>query len=153
MLRFDVVSALPRDLPSMRLEVIAQVLTKNLRLKKACCVSLRFVSLAVMQKLNKEQRKKDHPTDVLSFATSDAVTELTPKGTELEKGDVIICPAYAAKEAKRRGMDLQEELVRLIIHGVMHIHGYDHITASQEAEMFGLQEKMVEACLKNVISA
>ncbi len=147
MLRFDVVSPLPTGLSPRLVEIVASTLTKSLHLRSNHLISLRFVSLTIMQDLNLQHRRKDKPTDVLSFATSEEMRALTPLKTAVEAGDVIICPAYARAEAKRRGMEVQEELVRLIVHGVMHIYGYDHVSEQEEADMFRLQEKVVEMSL------
>lgn len=147
MLRFDVVSRLPRSVQADDLERVGKVLARVLKRRDASVVSVRCVSLAVMTKINQEQRGKRAPTDVLSFAVADEVQERTPKGQPRELGDVIICPAYAASEARRRGVDVREEFVRLLVHGVLHIVGYDHDTEAKEQRMFALQERVVsEVC-------
>ncbi len=97
-----------------------------------------------MQVLNKRYRKLDRPTDVLSFSSQEADLPKALQSTLISWGDVIICPPYAKKEAKRRSLPLREELIRLLIHGVLHLAGYDHQTEKDEAKMFGIQEGLVE---------
>lgn len=111
-------------------------------------VSLTFVSEKRMQEINMAQRKKDRPTDVLSFATAEEVRMSTPLSLPTELGDIFLCPIYARREAKRRGIDEREELVRLLIHGVLHLQGYDHASVDEEVEMFGLQERLLQQMVK-----
>jgi probable rRNA maturation factor len=96
-----------------------------------------------MQQYNKRYRGKDRPTDVLSFEASAEMKRDDPGYL----GDLLLCVEYAAHEAHRRGISLEEELARLVIHGVLHLVGYDHATVREELVMFGLQE----ACLDRVL--
>lgn len=111
-------------------------------------VSLTFVSEKRMQEINQAQRGKDRPTDVLSFATAEELRVSTPKALPTDLGDIFLCPAYACREAKRRGIDEREELIRLLVHGVLHLQGYDHVSIEEEVEMFGFQERLVERVLE-----
>jgi probable rRNA maturation factor len=79
----------------------------------------------------------NRPTDVLSFSSEDAGY----------LGDLAICVPYASREAKRRAIPVTEELVRLLVHGTLHLSGYDHATAKQEEVMFRLQERIVESII------
>lgn len=145
MLSFDVVSRLPRFVSANDLPATAKILVKTLKLRRASVVSIRCVSPSIMAKINQAHRGKRTSTDVLSFAVADEVQRMTPKGQPCELGDVIICPTYAGTEARRRGVDVREEFLRLLVHGVLHIHGHDHDTAPKEARMFALQERVVAA--------
>jgi probable rRNA maturation factor len=55
-------------------------------------------------------------------------------------GDIFIAPVYVRKESERRAISFHEELLRVMIHGMLHLMGYDHATKREEREMFGLQE-------------
>jgi probable rRNA maturation factor len=77
-----------------------------------------FVGPARIRTLNREHLGHDRPTDVISFA-------LTAPDGELV-GDVYICGDVGAKQAKALGVPLKEELVRLVVHGTLHVLGYDH---------------------------
>jgi probable rRNA maturation factor len=144
MLCFDYVSPLPATLSSGDLSVLATLLSRALKIKAASSVSLSFVSERRMQAINKQERRQNHPTDVLSFATATEMRAATPKGEMQDLGDLFLCPIYAYREARRRGIEAREELARLLIHGVLHIQGYDHATKRDELQMFGLQERLVE---------
>ena len=59
-------------------------------------------------------------------------------------GDVVLCPAVAVRQARAAGHSMDDELVLLATHGVLHLLGYDHMEPDEEKEMFGLQQKLIE---------
>jgi probable rRNA maturation factor len=99
-------------------------------------LSLAIVDNREMQELNAKFRNKDYPTDVLSFP-SDAVV---PTGARV-LGDVIISVDKAHDQAKERGRTLDEEMVTLLIHGVLHLLGYDHERSAKDARIMRRLEK------------
>lgn len=111
---------------------------------KQATASIRFVSRAQMHALNKAFRHKNRPTDVLSFSAREgkALPRVRMPGP-VELGDIVVCAAVAREEARRRGMDVMEELVRLMVHGTLHLAGMDHVTEREEEHMFGLQEQVI----------
>ncbi len=90
--------------------------------------------------LNLQYRKKDKPTDVLSFPLAD---ELYPHLL----GDVIISIETAARQAQRHGHSLCEEIHTLLIHGILHLLGYDHEVSRSEAIRMHRKEREVKALL------
>lgn len=83
-----------------------------------------------IHELNRQYRDKDRPTDVLSFPQDDdAVNE---KGARL-LGDVVVSVDTAHRQAADHHLSLQEELILLLIHGILHLMGYDHETSRQDA--------------------
>ncbi len=143
MIRF-LVTGRPLALRDQDLLSSAQAASRVLRIKKPLDISVSFVTSTHIQRLNKLYRQKDRPTDVLSFSSREAGLPKQVQAAGASWGDVIICPAYAKKEASRRGIPLREELVRLLVHGVLHLGGYDHATEAEEFTMFRLQERLVE---------
>lgn len=143
MLSFEVVSSLPKTLSTSDLASLAKELERIFHIRSLVTITLYFLSEASMQTLNFEQRGKNRPTDVLSFATAEQVQRLTPRGAPCEWGDIVVCPTYAAREARRRGLEPREELIRLITHGALHLRGYDHAEEEEEVKMFALQEGVV----------
>jgi probable rRNA maturation factor len=104
-------------------------------------LSVALVNNAKIRELNATFRKKDQPTDVLSFP---AGKEL-PKGVRL-LGDVVISVEKARKQAKEKGRTLNEEMVTLLIHGVVHLLGYDHERSAKAARIMSrLEEKIYQA--------
>jgi probable rRNA maturation factor len=104
-------------------------------------VNIVFVELKYIQELNKQYRGIDTPTDVLSFNIS------------LDAGEVYICSEYVHNSFK--GDKFDEEIIRLIIHGTLHILGYDHKSSmndNPDEEMFKLQEDLVVKYTKYVYS-
>lgn len=136
MIAIQVVTPVPKALKQQDLQRLAGLFAKRFALPPRTSVSVSFVSLAQMQKLNKLYRKKNRPTDVLSFSSQGTKSEP-------ELGDMFICAPYAAKEAKRRSISLREELLRLFVHGLLHLKGYDHVTEEEEIRMFTLQENLL----------
>src|SRR5260221_14466727 len=81
-------------------------------------ISIAFVTPQEIQKLNKKYRKKDKPTDVLSFEkVSDFKDEMS---------EVIICPEVVRSNASDSQLSFKKELSKILIHGVLHALGYDH---------------------------
>ncbi len=98
---------------------------------------IRVVDEAEGRELNQRYRGMDKPTNVLSF-TFDA-----PPGVESNHlGDLVICAPVVVREAQEQGKALNDHLAHLVIHGVLHLCGYDHQT-DDEAERMELREKMI----------
>ena len=97
---------------------------------------------AEMRKLNAQVRHKDYPTDVLSFPV-----ESDLPGAARLLGDVSISVDKARRQAKERGRSLEEEIVTLLIHGVVHLLGYDHERSAQDARIMARLEKKIYRAL------
>ncbi|MFH1688470.1 MAG: rRNA maturation RNase YbeY [bacterium] len=101
-------------------------------------VNLVFTTDKQMHELNREYRGKDAVTDVLSFNLDE------PESSENTFGEVYISVATARRQAKRFGESLTEELLRLTAHGLLHLMGYTHDTATKEKRMMSLQEELLQ---------
>lgn len=123
--------------------VLGREMARTLRYRSARTVGIQWITLKQMQVLNAQYRQKDRPTDVLSFTADTQEVD-----GERYLGDLVICIEYAKHEAKRRGIPLHEEVLRLIIHGTLHLVGYDHVTLKDEAKMFALQERCLSCILE-----
>jgi probable rRNA maturation factor len=103
-------------------------------------VSLALLDDPAIQALNREHLGHDRPTDVLAFA-------LWSPG-EPVLGDVYLGVEQAARQAREEGVPLEEELVRLAVHGTLHILGHDHPDSAEDrpgSAMYRLQEALVRA--------
>lgn len=100
-------------------------------------LSLLLVSDAVMRQLNRDWRGTDRPTDVLSFAQGEGPGG-APSGL---LGDVVISIDTARRQAAERAATLGSELDRLLIHGVLHLLGYDHERSPAEARRMQRRER------------
>jgi probable rRNA maturation factor len=107
-------------------------------------LSVVLVDEAAMEQLHVQWMDESGPTDVMSFP----MDELRP-GTEDEDsppgllGDVVVCPQVAVGQARSAGHSVQEELLLLTTHGILHLLGYDHAEPDEEKEMFGLQRQLL----------
>lgn len=101
-------------------------------------VSIRLVDEDESRALNRQYRGKDQPTNILSFPTD------FPKGVDVPLlGDLIICVPLVQKEANRQQKSLQAHWVHLIIHGTLHLLGYDHREARETAIMEALEVQLL----------
>src|SRR6185436_2678250 len=100
-------------------------------------VTIVFVADAAIRKLNQQFRGKDYATDVLSFPTEAEVFEAEEKAN---LGEVVISVQRAAVQAKENGLSYANEIEQLILHGLLHLCGYDHET--DQGEMNRLELKL-----------
>lgn len=111
----------------------------------------RFVNLLLlnqddMKSLNLEFRGKDKPTDVLSWEYED---DMIPDelASEFPWGEMAICIPVAEEQAKNNGWDLDTEMIRLLVHGMVHLAGYDHELSEQaEREMLSVEKQLLTDC-------
>ena len=95
--------------------------------------------------LNRRHLDRDRPTDVLSFPMWDFNSELRTPNSELILGDVVISIEKARKQAEELGVTMDEELSRLLVHGILHLFGFDHEKSSKEAQrMKKEEERLIE---------
>ena len=99
-------------------------------------VTVAFVSDRAMRELNRLWRHKQGTTDVLSFPAEQDEFERV-EGPSL--GDVVISMEQAARQAKENGLTLDEEIAQLILHGLIHLCGYDHATDKGEMNRLELR--------------
>lgn len=100
--------------------------------RDSASVSLTLVNDAAIRELNRGYRAKDKPTDVLSFPLDDGPDEA--RGETL-LGDVVISVETARRQASDYDAPLQRELYRLLIHGLLHLLGHDHVRAGERRVM------------------
>jgi probable rRNA maturation factor len=86
-------------------------------------IALRVVGAAESKKLNRQYRAKNRPTNVLSF----------PYGAG--SGDVVLCHPVIRKESVRQGKSLRAHYAHLVVHGVLHLRGYGHVTRAEAERM------------------
>jgi probable rRNA maturation factor len=119
-------------------------------------VDVSFVTDAEIAALNAQYRRKNRPTDVLSFAQSegeefplapaarraDGETREPPEPPVFALGDIVISVETAQRQARERGHDIITEVAFLATHGALHLLGYDHATSAQRRAMWKHQEKI-----------
>ena len=102
-------------------------------------VSIAFVGRTAIARLNREYLGHSGPTDVISFGMG------RETATMPAIGDIYICPEVAARNARRHGVPLKEELSRLVVHGTLHVAGHDHPDdeTRTSSEMWKRQERVL----------
>ena len=102
-------------------------------------ISLSFISDRRIQSLNRIYRGKDQPTDVLAFSLANSkqakVKKKGDRSPPLFLGDVVISVPTARRQARERRHSLRREIAWLMIHGILHLMGYDHEEASDARRM------------------
>lgn len=102
-------------------------------------LTIRLVDIAESQALNATYRGKDKPTNVLSFPFE------APPGMDLPLlGDLVICVAVVEQEAIEQNKPLQAHWAHMVIHGCLHLLGYDHIIDDEAEEMESLETQLIE---------
>jgi probable rRNA maturation factor len=96
------------------------------RSEQSLPLTIRIVGAAESRKLNRTYRGKDKPTNVLSFPAGDVPAPEHGNGLRRELGDLAICAPVVAREAREQGKNPRAHWAHMIVHGVLHLLGYDH---------------------------
>lgn len=94
-------------------------------------ISLVFTDEKLSEELNSKYRGKNQSTDVLSFSYSE------------NEGEIVICYSIAVSQAKENKISIKNELTRLLVHGILHLAGYDHITKEEELDTQNLEANIL----------
>jgi len=116
----------------------------NLRVHPEADVAVLFVDEMAMSQLHEQWMMESGPTDVLSFP----MDELRPPRPGEPPvvgilGDIVVCPTVAERQAKKAGHSAEQEMHMLVVHGLLHLLGFDHVDKAEEKEMFGLQDDIL----------
>ena len=136
-----------REYPSADLKKIAASILTAVEQSQAE-LSVALVGDQEMRPLNAKYRKKNKTTDVLSFPADPTMTSAAAL-----LGDVIISVEQARRQAKERNHSLKKEMVTLLIHGILHLLGYDHERSQPQAKiMASLEQKLLgQLCERGLI--
>ena len=107
-------------------------------------LTVSLVDDAAIRRLNRDYRGQDRPTDVLAFAMREGARA---PGDEAVVGDVVISLDTAARQAQQRGVSAADEVRTLLIHGVLHLLGYDHERSVLEARRMKAMERRLRVVL------
>jgi probable rRNA maturation factor len=137
-------SGLEADSPGLvRLATFA---LDQLRIHPQAELSILLVDEDTMSAYHEKYMGEPGPTDVLSFP----MDELRPPGEEDEPplgllGDIVLCPAVTDRQAREHGRSSAAEAEYLLVHGILHLLGYDHADDAERTEMFGLKDRIIAA--------
>ncbi len=132
-----IVGGRPRPLADAAVVRVVEAVLRGER--RMAAISVTFLGRDAMRRLNAAHKGHDTPTDVLAFA-------LPAPGGALA-GDLYLCPWVAAREARQARVPVRQELIRLVVHGVLHILGWEHPEdeARTRSPMWRRQERYVAA--------
>lgn len=117
---------------------------KFLKIKANYSTDVTIVDNKSIHEINRQYRKVDRPTDVISFAYLDDKNEVELNGSNsIPLGTILISYEKAEEQAISYGHSLVREMSFLFVHGVLHLLGYDHQTQEEEAKMFALQKEIL----------
>ena len=120
---------------------LVEAALRGAKAKRVDEVGVVFVADKEMISLNAAHRGKKKTTDVLSFGNDGA---WKGEGGSGLLGDIVISVPQVKRQAAKAGKSLRDELALMIVHGTLHLLGYDHETLKQEKEMFGLQKRILK---------
>jgi probable rRNA maturation factor len=119
-----------RPIVTDELLMLAEVVLEAEGLDQETGVALVLIDEAAMAELNEVHMGKEGPTDVLSFPIETAVPGSPPKpalgGPPIELGDIFICPTVVRRNAEEQGVPFDDELALMVVHGLLHLLGWDH---------------------------
>jgi probable rRNA maturation factor len=126
------------DLPDQsQLQLWAENALKDLR--ENAELTIRIVDEDEGTQLNEQWRKSQGPTNVLSFS-HEGEAEIAPNLL----GDIVVCAPVVAREAKEQNKDIDAHWAHMVIHGVLHLNGFDHINPEDADRMESLEIKILE---------
>lgn len=138
-----------------RYKKLAEVAFRMLGVTTNYEIDVSLVDDETIHQINRDYRKADRVTDVISFAFNDdkdPQDQIKDEKTLRMLGEILICFPQAERQAKTIGNSLERELGFLFVHGLLHLLGYDHQTKEEEEIMFPLQEKILLEEEKNAIN-
>jgi probable rRNA maturation factor len=127
------------------LEKVAEKILKIERKKRIHqSLSIAFVEPKRIKEINRKYRRRDKVTDVLSFAEGN-ISKIKSQPDSFKKltslGEIIICPQEVKKNAKKYGLSFRDELILILIHGILHLLGYDHEKSKAGGKKMEKKEK------------
>lgn len=115
---------------------------ENPPLATPCSLDVLYCSVAEIRRLNNTFRNINEPTDVLSFPAEPGTYSHSPEVPHL--GDLAICLPYVQKQALANNSTLAQDTALFLVHGYLHLLGYDHATKSEEKKMFARQSELLK---------
>ena len=136
----EVINTSGQLVPTTEINSLLTFALLELELNLECEINVSFVEDDYMTELHIKWMDEPGTTDVLSFPMDMPETP----GEAVTLGDIVISPVVAAEQAKAQGHSIEHEIYILVIHGLLHIIGYDHADKAEEKVMFELQEKIIK---------
>lgn len=135
------------DVPDELILAAARFALAGMDVHPAAELSVICVDESTMADMHVQWMDLPGPTDVMSFPMDELSPGSRPDAAQPGPallGDIVMCPEFAARQAKSVRRSVEHELAMLTVHGVLHLLGYDHAGADEEKEMFGLQDRLLD---------
>ena len=142
-------SELPIPIPEEEVATIVDAVLAEEGVERECEVSVSIVDETEMAALNAEWRGVDAPTDVLSFECDSPFDDALPEGMPVELGDIVLAPEVIAAQAPEFGSTPAEEFRLMLVHGMLHLLGYDHVDEEGAAEMEAHELAVLQGLARN----
>jgi len=143
MITIDFEGKLPKGLTKADVVRLAELTCRRAGAKGARSMGIRVVSDAVIRRMNRVYRSKDKVTDVLSFSAQEGLPKSVRAAAGAELGDIFIALPRVTKQAKAIGRTPNAEFALMVVHGTLHLLGYDHVSLAEERKMFGMQHDVL----------
>jgi probable rRNA maturation factor len=142
-LAVSIVGVLPRDAPTARqLTRWARLAAQGLRSSHE--LSLRVVGLSAARRLNRRYRGRDYATNVLSFPPSPIPTSITAPRRPKLLGDLLLCAPVLKREARAQGKALPAHWAHMVVHGTLHLLGFQHERVSDARKMQRRERRLLQ---------
>lgn len=125
-----------------KIDRVAEICLQEEEIDPKAEIGLMFVDNEQIQEMNRTYRDKDSATDVLSFPMYEA-DEAIDDEDEILLGDIVISLERAAEQAEEYGHSLEREVMYLLVHGLLHLAGYDHMEDDEKKEMRQREEELL----------
>ena len=126
------------------LQKVAEVTLQYEGIAEKTCVTLVITDDQRIQELNRQFRDTDVPTDVLAFASEEGEGFVTPPDVPAYLGDIIISYPRAVEQAVQEGHSTKNELALLVVHGILHLLGYDDKEEEKRSRMWRQQDHVMK---------
>lgn len=126
-----------RTIDRQGLRRLAQRVWNAYHRSSRCEISLAFLAIDEMISLHRTYFNRSTPTDVISF-------DLGSTPEQVRIADIYICPEVAAENAREFDVTLAQELARLVVHGMLHVIGFDDATPAERQDMHELEDKFLQ---------
>ncbi len=125
-----------------KINEVAAICLKEEQIPEEAEIDLLFVDNEAIREMNREYRDKDSATDVLSFPMYEADEEIDDED-EILFGDIVISLERAQEQCEEYGHSLEREVMYLLVHGLLHLSGYDHMEEEEKKVMRAQEEKLL----------
>ena len=144
MLRFEVQNATDSAVPEV--SWLSECASRAYQGEREASAVLRIVNRDEAQQLNRDYRSKDYATNILSFPTdySGIPEGVLDEDEQSYLGDIVVCADVVVEQAHDQHKQPDQHWAHLVIHGMLHLQGYDHVEEKEASEMEAIEIKLLE---------